>query len=135
MLANGGGMSLLILLPIRSLGSYPNTNLLELFAYLILPSSLTSPVTINKLYISESKNLMPISLCCSSLELFLIYYILVTKSVNVASSLNMYLYANAYVLEVSMHNGFMLISVENIDFISMIFSATSLAVFNVFYTS
>ncbi len=78
---------------------------------------------------------MPISLYYSNLELFLIYYILVTKSVNVASSLNMYLYASAYVLEVSIHNGLMLISVENIDFISIIFSATSLAVFSVFYTS
>lgn len=66
-------MSLLILEPIKSLGSYPNTNLVLLFACFILPSSFNSPLAISRAYMSESKNLMPSSLSCSSFEEFLIY--------------------------------------------------------------
>jgi hypothetical protein len=55
------------------LGSYPNTNLVLLFACFILPSSFNSPLAISRAYMSESKNLMPSSLSCSSFEEFLIY--------------------------------------------------------------
>ena len=73
---------------------------------------------------SESKNRMPISLCYSSFELFLICCILLTKSLNVASSLSIWRYIRAYVLDVSIHKGFMSMILENSYLIVITLPAT-----------